>query len=165
MFNTSLAIRIFAISSTKPVRAELVEACSRKLRDAQNLAASLASMRLCPSTGRTVPITDSGKFTGLPNHPQIKQTMPTSWLAVQQASSSLFVRRYAVLANLLVILHRLVRHSRGVYQSAHAGLEPHGSHGLTTGRHRALVDRSGQSFVGRMPAARPATMCFLSDPT
>ena len=99
-------------------------------------------------------------ISGLPKHLQIKQTSATLWLAVRQASSSLFVRRYAVHAHLLVILHRLVRHSRGVYQSAHAGLEPRGSHGLTTGRHRALVDRSGQSFVGRMPVALPATMCF-----
>ena len=98
--------------------------------------------------------------TGLPKHLQIKQTSSTLWLAARQPSSSLFVRRYAVHAHLVVILHRLVRHSRGVHQSAHAGLERRGSHGLTTGRHRALVDRSGQSFVGRMPVALPATMCF-----
>ena len=100
--------------------------------------------------------------SGLPNPAQIKQTSLSSWLAVRRASSSLSVRRYAVLAHLLVILHRLVRHSRGVHQSAHAGLEPRGSHGLTTGGHRALVDRSGQSFVGRMPVALPATMSFWS---
>ena len=107
----------------------------------------------------------NGPLPGLRACGQIKQTMVSSWLAVSRASSSLFVRRYAVLAHLLVILHRIVRHSRGVYQSAHAGLEPRGSHGLTTGRHLALVDRSGQSFVGRMPAALPATMGFMSNQT
>ena len=38
------------------VRAEPVEACSRKLRDAQSAAAASVFVRLCPSTGsgRTV---------------------------------------------------------------------------------------------------------------
>ena len=164
-------VRLLAKCLKKPVRAELVEACDVKLGDARTPGASLGIVRLCPSTGsgRTFLFSDSANdkcrvdpTTGLLNYSNIKQTRRSSWWLVQRVSSSLFVRRYAVLAHLLVILHRLVRHSRGVHQSAHAGLESRGSHGLTTGGHRAIVDRSGQSFVGRMPAAPPAMMSFWS---
>ena len=53
---------IHTMTSMKPVRAEPVEACGDKLREAQSPAASLANVGLCPSTssGRTVLWTDLG---------------------------------------------------------------------------------------------------------
>jgi len=54
---------ISALRVWKPVRAEPVEACGDKLRDAKSASASLVSVRLCPSTGsgRTDLSTDAQK--------------------------------------------------------------------------------------------------------
>ncbi len=61
----------FAKNSVKTVRAEPVEACSRRLRGAKPVSASLGLIRLCPSTGsgRTVLFTDFGTDTtsGIPH--------------------------------------------------------------------------------------------------
>lgn len=53
-------VSIFTVNTMKPVRAEPVEACRDKIRDAQSPAASLRTLQRCPSkgSGRTDLVTD-----------------------------------------------------------------------------------------------------------
>ena len=69
-FGAASFVNAWGIASLKTVRAEPVEACSRRERDAESTSASLACVRLCPSmlrlssaSGRTVLFADSGIVT------------------------------------------------------------------------------------------------------